>query len=316
MPPEPPRLVTALAPAKLNLDLRVLGKRDDGYHELASLFVGVGIYDTLRFRASDESGDRLQVRGGGADVSAGADNLVLRAAAALRERAEADKRECPGASIELTKRIPSQAGLGGGSSDAAATLVSLNSLWGLGFGKPVLHEVAAGIGSDVNFFVEQRPVAVCTGRGEIVRPIRCSNDHWFTVVKPSMPAATGAIFSAFSHEMHRNGHSPPYLRFGQNVKLNDLRIAATRFANVLQTPAIQVTPGLGEWLRRLRRVTRSNDWRMTGSGTSFFAAASTRRQAGRMARSAREVDAGDLDSGRTRTFIAPVASLRLFDSVP
>src|SRR5207237_563081 len=118
--------VVVWAPAKVNLFLEVLGKRSDGYHEIASLMVAVRLFDTLVFRA--EAAMDLTLRCYHSHLSAGPDNLVLRAAKLLQERSGC---KC-GASIRLVKRIPMEAGLAGGSSDAAATLLGLNQLWQLG----------------------------------------------------------------------------------------------------------------------------------------------------------------------------------------
>ena len=312
MPPEPPRVVTALAPAKLNLDLRVLGRRPDGYHELASIFVGVSLFDTLTFRARPDGDFRLTLRGGPPDVPAGADNLVLRAASAMREAAARRGKRCGGADITLHKRIPSQAGLGGGSSDAAAAVLALNRLCGLRLPKEVLHEVAAGLGSDVNFFVEGCRSAVCTGRGEIVRATDCPGLQWFTILKPSMSAATRDVFSAFSANFDGVPEFRPYRQFGQNVKMDDSGKRRGKFRNALQTPALQTTTGLDDWLRRVKAATRHGDWRMTGSGTGFFASVATRRRARRLVRMAAAADGPNRE--RTRAYVASPACVRLLDS--
>src|SRR5579863_7498 len=162
--------VTVFAPAKLNLFLKVLEKRADGYHELETLMVSVGLYDTLVLSddpgvQTDDSAEvssgslRLACYDGGTHAahrqharelpSAGPDNLVLRAAQLLREYSGTQR----GARIELVKRIPLAAGLAGGSSDAAATLWGLNRLWNLGLSVNELTALASRLGSDIPFFL-------------------------------------------------------------------------------------------------------------------------------------------------------------------
>src|SRR5512135_520820 len=153
--------VEVLAPAKLNLFLEILRKRPDGYHELESLMVAVDLFDTLTFTA-DPSG-AITLRCDDPTLPTDRRNLVVKAA----ERLKAESG-CPrGATIELRKAIPAQAGLAGGSSDAAATLAALDRLWELRTPPGHLDALAGEIGSDVAFF-RHAPIAVCRGRGECV----------------------------------------------------------------------------------------------------------------------------------------------------
>src|SRR5204862_191711 len=131
-----------------NLHLSVLGRRPDGYHELETVMASIGLYDTLSFEPQD---GRTELICEGADgLAADESNLVLRAARLICSESQIDR----GARIRLTKRIPMQAGLGGGSSNAAAALVGLNHLWDLGLSSDELHRLAAQLGSDVNFFID------------------------------------------------------------------------------------------------------------------------------------------------------------------
>ena len=155
--------VVILAPAKLNLFLEILGRRADGYHDLESLMLTVDLYDTLTF--ADEPSGRITLRCDDPSLPTGSENLVVRAAEALRESSGCGL----GASIVLSKAIPAQAGLAGGSSDAAATLTGLDLLWDLRTPPGQLDALAGSIGSDVSFF-RHGPSAVCRGRGEVVEP--------------------------------------------------------------------------------------------------------------------------------------------------
>ncbi|MBV8077309.1 MAG: 4-(cytidine 5'-diphospho)-2-C-methyl-D-erythritol kinase, partial [Planctomycetaceae bacterium] len=156
--------VEVLAPAKLNLFLEILGRRDDSYHEVESLMVAVDLYDTLTF-VEDPSG-AITLRCDDPTLPTGRDNLVVRAAERLREASG-----CPrGAAIALRKAIPAQAGLAGGSSDAAATLQALDRLWDLRTPPGRMDALAGALGSDVAFF-RRGPAAVCRGRGERVEAV-------------------------------------------------------------------------------------------------------------------------------------------------
>ena len=146
------------APAKVNLFLEVLGKRPDGYHEIATLMAAVGLCDTLVFK--EEPSGEVRLRSSNSDLSTGPENLVMRAVELVRQHMGSKR----GVAIRLIKRIPLAAGLAGGSTDAAATLAGLNQLWRLGLETKDLAGLAAQLGSDVPFFFAA-PAAWCTGRG-------------------------------------------------------------------------------------------------------------------------------------------------------
>src|SRR5439155_11065908 len=169
--------VVVWAPAKVNLFLEVLAKRADGYHEIATLMVAVSLYDRLEFK--EDATGKISLTSDEAELDCGPDNLVCRAARLLQERTG-----CPrGAAVTLGKQIPLAAGLGGGSSDAAATLAGLNELWQLGLPPAQLGALSAQIGSDVAFFFAA-PAAWCTGRGEKVSPLPPPPTLWFVLVCP------------------------------------------------------------------------------------------------------------------------------------
>jgi len=202
-------------PAKLNLFLELLGKREDGYHELETLMVAVDLFDTLTFTEEDSNDIRLQCSGlgagkqgsvpgsfapgGAAQASAdaegegiplGSDNLVVKAAQLLRGHAGVER----GVRISLVKRIPSAAGLAGGSSDAAATLMALNRFWNLGLGVFELQRLASHLGSDVAFFVDGTSAAVCHGRGEIIEPLDVPLGLHFVIVRPRTGLSTALVY--------------------------------------------------------------------------------------------------------------------------
>ncbi|HEX3818659.1 MAG TPA: 4-(cytidine 5'-diphospho)-2-C-methyl-D-erythritol kinase, partial [Chthoniobacterales bacterium] len=151
-------------PAKINLRLRVLRRREDGFHEIESLFAPISLCDELTIRPNEKSG--IEFSCDDPALLTGEENLVVRAA----RRFFAEVKEEPRVRIELRKKIPHGAGLGGGSSDAASTLLGLNALVGNPLIRPRLTTLAADLGSDVPFFMSES-AAICRGRGEIVEPV-------------------------------------------------------------------------------------------------------------------------------------------------
>jgi 4-diphosphocytidyl-2-C-methyl-D-erythritol kinase len=171
-----------VAPAKLNLTLEVLGKRDDGYHEIMSLMQTIDLADAVRLDLSDQI--TLRVEGEPAEglPADSKENLAYRAATALAREAG---RNDLGATISLEKRIPASSGLGGGSSDAAAVLRGLNRLWGLDLPVETLTAVAASLGSDVAFFLHGG-TALATGRGEIIEELPDAAEQELTLFVPKL----------------------------------------------------------------------------------------------------------------------------------
>ncbi|WP_374659206.1 4-(cytidine 5'-diphospho)-2-C-methyl-D-erythritol kinase [Inhella sp.] len=237
------------APAKLNLFLHVVGKRADGYHLLQSLFVPIDWMDTLHLeRRGDGRLQRHDLRSPLPE-----DDLCLRAARLLREASGCEW----GADIHIDKRIPSGAGMGGGSSDAATVLIGLNRLWGLNWSLARLAPLALRMGADVPFFLGSGP-AFAEGVGELLQPTQFSGRR-FAVIKPTAGLPTQAIFQS------------PHL-----MRSESLAIVAGSFAgtyldcrNDLQAAAEAASEEVGQALRLLRA--RFGNSRMTGSGSAVFA---------------------------------------------
>lgn len=179
--------------AKVNLFLAVGKKRKDGFHDLETIFHTVGLHDRLEFRPSE----RLTLISSGIPVPKGRMNLVLKAAELLQSETRCGK----GASIRLVKRIPTGAGLGGGSADAAGTLLGLNRLWNLRLPPATLLRLAARIGSDVPFFMIGG-AAVGTGRGEKLRPIPSQLDAAALILKPKFAMPTKDAYAALDRTTH------------------------------------------------------------------------------------------------------------------
>ncbi len=173
-------MLTIRAPAKLNLTLEALGKRPDGYHEIRSVIQTISLCDTLRFELSTE----VSISSGLPEWSA-EKSLVAKAVTLLQQTAGVAK----GVKIEIAKNIPSVSGLGGDSSDAAATLLGLNKLWELNLPQSKLLELAVQLGSDVVFFLYGGTVLMA-GRGEIITPLPPLPRHWFVLLLPDVPRLT------------------------------------------------------------------------------------------------------------------------------
>jgi len=179
--------ITLKAFAKLNLYLQILGGREDGYHDIRSLMLTVDLADDVQIR---DSRSDLSVSADSAGVPSGPENLCWKAANALRLHTGVRR----GAEIRLTKRIPVAAGLGGGSSDAACTLAGLNKLWGLGLTEDELAGVAAGVGSDVPFFV-RGGLQLAEGRGEKLTPLEGLPRAWFVIAVPELRVSSAWAYS-------------------------------------------------------------------------------------------------------------------------
>jgi len=262
------------APAKLNLFLEVLGRREDGFHELETLMVTISLHDTLRFTEEPTPEIRLRCHGPGVvggTVPPGDDNLVVRAARLLQDHSGTSR----GVTIDLWKRIPVSAGLAGGSTDAAATLVALDQLWELGLAAEELLSLAARLGSDVSFFVRGVPAAICRGRGEEIHPV----ERPFVVSRPASGLSTAEVYR------HCRVSSHPRSARSLVESLADGRLAAaSRFLhNSLQQTATTLNTEVTDLINRLDRqpVVASA---MTGSGTACFGLCSTDRLARRIAR--------------------------------
>ena len=238
-----------LAPAKLNLFLHITGQRDDGYHLLQSVFMLIDWCDTLHFDVRDDG----VIEREDLTVALPADDLVMRAAQSL-QRASGTPL---GAQIAIEKHIPAQAGMGGGSSDAATTLLALNRLWGLNWPLPRLMSLGLALGADVPFFLGGRNAWV-EGIGEIMTPIELPAAR-FAVVKPNAGLETAKIFR--SAELQRDTETATMPVFAVN------HYGFGR--NDLQPVAQALCPEITETLQWLGSFGLSP--RMTGSGSAVFA---------------------------------------------
>jgi 4-diphosphocytidyl-2-C-methyl-D-erythritol kinase len=280
------RVVSGSAPAKLNLHLAVLGKRADGFHELDTVMVGIGLADRLELSVAPGAGVSCSVGGpaGSADVPTDERNLAVGALLAGLARAEELGIAVPnGLELRLDKHVPSQAGLGGGSSDAATALHLLEELLECDLGASWRSEWLASVGSDTVFFDAARPSlhGRCRGRGERVERLAGLPKGWCAVlVTPDLRAATGPVFGALG--------APRSAALSDPADFAALEPAAARAAlsNDLEQAALAAIPGLESWSAGLEQLD-GRRFCLSGSGSSFFALCADAAEAEPLAAKAR-----------------------------
>ncbi|NLC23393.1 MAG: 4-(cytidine 5'-diphospho)-2-C-methyl-D-erythritol kinase [Oxalobacter sp.] len=244
------------APAKLNLFLHITGRRPDGYHLLQTVFQLIDFGDTLHFTFR-EDGNICRVTA--IEGIPEKQDLIVRAALLLQREIFQRTRKKPGVNIAIEKRLPAGGGLGGGSSDAATTLMALNHLWECGLNKEELMQMGLQLGADIPFFIFGHN-AFAEGIGEILRPVD-TPDGWFVVIHPNISVPTAAIFA--SRELTRNTERIKMLDFPGYLTENSFL-----GKNNLQSVAEKLYPPVSEAIEWLNRYA---DARMTGSGACVFA---------------------------------------------
>jgi 4-diphosphocytidyl-2-C-methyl-D-erythritol kinase len=252
-------MISFQAYAKINLTLEVLGKRPDGYHEISSAMQTISLSDTLTF----EPNKKLDFRCDASRLQT-SDNLVLKAARLLQETTGCNK----GAIIHLTKRIPIAAGLGSGSTDAAATLVGLNNLWQLNISLQKLSALAAKLGSDVAFFI-YGGTTIAKGRGEEIIPLPPIPETWLVLLKPAIepvPGKTAQLYSRLTPSNFTSGQHTQklvtHLNHGGNLD-------ETFLFNVFEQVAFDFFPGLSDYSSTMLK-SGARSIHLAGSGPVLF----------------------------------------------
>ncbi len=267
--------MTLQSPAKINVFLEILGKRPDGFHELETVMLRTAFSDQLHFQVLPRPEIRLSLAAGSVPASASGfplddTNLIIRAAKSLQERTGS----CFGAEICVQKRIPAAAGLAGGSSNAATTLLALNQLWKTQLPPADLHSIAAVHGSDINFLLSGARAAVCRGRGEIIEPISVASRLYFVAVRPHRGNSTGEVFrrTVFCNQPRSSASVVACL------KSHSPKALSQHCFNRLTEAACESNPEMSELLSwipgRLGRPAF-----MSGSGSTCFVIAENHRDA-------------------------------------
>jgi 4-diphosphocytidyl-2-C-methyl-D-erythritol kinase len=263
-----------LAPAKINLSLKILGKLGDGFHEIETLIAPITLCDDIKIEKSD-SGEGIEFHCDDPSVPAGEDNLIVRAAMSFFAAAKLKSA----ISIELKKKIPHGAGLGGGSSDAASTLLALNELFDTKLPREALAKIAEPIGSDVPFFIFQSP-ALCEGRGELVTPVKLKKKLSILLLKPAFGVSTAWAYSRWQHSREILG-----------VRYQAQEFAGQTFVNDLERPVFEKFVFLARmkvWLSEQAEVGAAL---MSGSGSTVLAVMRENADANEIAKRAK----GELD---------------------
>jgi 4-diphosphocytidyl-2-C-methyl-D-erythritol kinase len=267
-------MLTLKAPAKINWFLTVIGKRDDGYHEIQSLIQKITLYDVLRFSPISEeaaASDNIILETG-APIAA-EQNLVYKAAMRLKSRYGVEK----GAVIRLEKNIPMGAGLGGGSSDAASALQGLNELWSLGLTADELCLTAEEIGSDVPFFLSG-PLSYVYGRGEKLVPRKALRPMDLLLVKPTFEVSTAWVYKNFAILTKKVGKVNNIEHFIRNIERAELNGITGDLSNDLELVTVSSFPVIAEIKEKLRRQGAVFSL-MSGSGSTVFGVFESRRLA-------------------------------------
>jgi len=241
-----------LAPAKINLSLKILSRREDGFHEIETLIAPVSLRDEINI---DKKEKGIEFRCDDPSVPQGDDNLVVRAA----NRFFAATKLTPAVSIDLKKKIPHGAGLGGGSSDAAATLLALNRLFETNLAREELAKLGSEIGSDVPFFIFES-AATCRGRGEIVSPVQLPEQLPILLLKPDFVVATAWAYSRW----HDSREIP-------GVTYTAQKFAGQTFVNDLERPVFEKFVFLAQLKMWLLKQPEVGAALMSGSGSTIFA---------------------------------------------
>lgn len=269
--------------AKLNLFLQVLNKRKDSSHNLKTLFCRIDLADTLIFRARKDS--LIKIKCSGRNVPKDKTNLCWRAARLLQ-------RECGlnlGVEIEIKKRIPVGAGLGGGSSNAASTLLGLNKYWKLNLSEKKLADLGAKLGSDVSFFIYNTKFALGSQKGDKIKPLTSLSKVklWFILVYPNFKVSTPLIYRKF------DGYSQ-LTRTGYNVKIltsellkKGSAIRAAYLFNSLEVVTSSIYPVINQVKKAFIDIGLEKNM-MSGSGAAVFAVCNSRIQAQNLSRKLRK----------------------------
>jgi 4-diphosphocytidyl-2-C-methyl-D-erythritol kinase len=248
------------APAKVNLGLAVHRRRPDGYHDISTLFLKISLADEVRLTAQPRE---IVVRCEHPDVPNDARNLVYRAAGVLQPLAPGQ-----GVDLALQKTIPVAAGLGGGSSDAAATLLGLNTLWGLGLSLAELAPYAARLGADVPLFLLPAVAAMGYGRGDELEPVGCPRTFYLVLVKPPLAVSTAWVYQQLRFELTAPPKDTTILR--QCLESGDIEGLGAACFNDLEAVVLRHFPVVQDVKRALTQPGVCGVC-MSGSGPTVYA---------------------------------------------
>lgn len=268
------RPISLRSPAKLNLYLKVIGKRPDGYHELKTIFERIDLFDDIRLTATPSG--RIRIVCDHPQVPKGPQNLVYKVAAMLKK----DFGITQGVEVRIRKRIPVAAGLAGGSSNAATVLSGLNRLWRLGLDRNGLVDYACKVGSDVAFFLYDCPWGLGTGRGEVIRRLDLTVKLWHVLVVPKVRMLTPKVYGAMNLKLTKFGDDVSILT--RYLGQNDVRKVGSLLFNDLEAPIALLKPNLLKIKENIQALDVAGT-AFSGSGPSIFSVVESKKKADRIA---------------------------------
>lgn len=260
--------------AKLNLYLEVINRRKDGYHNIKTLFERISLFDRLTFKARGD--ERITVSSNSPDVPLDDSNLAYRAARLLQESLGVHK----GVDIRIFKRIPVASGMGGGSSNAAYTLLGLNKLWGLNLTRKKLVSFAGKLGSDVPFFIYDRPFALGSLRGEKIKPVESLRGLrlWHILVVPKIRVRTPMIYSEWDKFSALTRQRYDVNILVSALKKNDSGLVAHTLFNSLEKITTDLYPEL-KVVREKLKLSGLSSILMSGSGPAIYGVSFSKKEA-------------------------------------
>ena len=262
-------MLSVKTPAKVNLFLDVVGKRKDGYHTIRTLFLKVGLFDTLYFQKQENG---IKISCSGRPVPVDKSNLAYRAAELLQDACGTKQ----GVHIKIKKNIPISAGMGGGSSDAAAALRGLNRLWKLNLSDKVLMRLGARLGADVPFFLFPESAAWGTGRGDRLKPVEIKKKFWLVVVKPPIAVSTREAYQALPGSLTKRKNDVKLLIYALNNFT--LEKIGEKLFNRLESVVFERYNSLARLKKRLSAL-GVKAVLMSGSGSVIFGLTANREEA-------------------------------------
>ena len=266
------RSISLRSPAKLNLFLKVINKRPDGYHNLETLFERIDLCDDIQLKLNTDGA--IRVFCDHPDVPTDSQNLVYRAAELLRD----DFALANGVDIKITKRIPVAAGLGGGSSNAATTLLGLSQLWKLDLTRKELLACAGKIGSDVSFFLYDCSWALGTGRGECIKKLNLTTQLWHTLVVPPIKLTSRDVFGTLQHMNVLTKPNDDVNIFTRSLRKNDFSAINGFLRNDLERAILKLCPNLSQLKEKFHGL-NPGAVLFSGSGPALFSLTRTQKEA-------------------------------------
>ncbi len=268
--------VTCHAPAKINLGLSIEGRRPDGYHDIATIFLKITLADTLHVESTSGA---IEIQCAHPDVPCDEGNLIHRAIALLQPLAPGR-----GARVRLEKRIPVAAGVGGGSSDAAAALLAVNTLWDLQLTPDDLRPYGAQLGADVPFFLYPGAAAYGRGRGDELSPLSCPNPFFLVLVTPPVAVSTAQVYGQYKIELTDVAKDTTIV--GRYFESGDLSSLAAACVNDLETVVMRQFPVV-QTVKKTLNQPGTYGVCMSGSGPTVYALCPSQDVAERVAAVAR-----------------------------